>query len=222
MRDTPPRRPDVSEMVYQMRNPYHFLWLSGDYFTDALLHFLDVCCWAKGAYPINAQGQGGRLTMSEMQRGDTYDFHCVEFGFADGSRMIAQTRQVAGCWGFSGALAHGTQGFSDICRGAIEGARAWRFRGRVANPYQVEHDVLFDAIRKNREHNEVDHAARSTMTAILGRMASYSGQLIDWETALNSNVRLGPESWSFDAPAPVIADATGNYPVAIPGVTKVF
>jgi len=222
MRDTPPRRPEMSEMVYQLRNPYHFLWLSGDYFTDALLHFLDVCCWAKGAYPVNAQGQGGRLTVSETQRGDTYDFHCVEFGFADGSRMIAQTRQIAGCWSQSGAFAHGVQGFSDICRGAIQGSIAWRFRGHPANPYQVEHDVLFDAIRKDRPHNEVDHAAKSTMTAILGRMASYSGQWIEWETALQSNVRLGPESWSFDGAAPVIADATGNYPVAIPGVTKVF
>ena len=92
----------------------------------------------------------------------------------------------------------------------------------MPNPYQVEHDVLIDAIRRDQPHNEVDYAAASTMTAIMGRMASYSGQMVDWETAFNSTLRLGPEKCAFDAPAPVVADASGNYPVAIPGVTKAF
>ncbi len=222
MRDTPPRPAEMSEMLYQLRNPYHFLWLSGDYFADALLHYLDVGCWVKGEHPVSAQGQGGRLLYSEMQQGDTYDHHFVEFTFSDGSIMAAQTRQIPDCWCISTVFAEGTNGKSQIDHGVIRGDRAWRFRGDAPNSYQVEHDVLADAIRRDRPHNEVDYAAASTMTAIMGRMASYSGQCVRWDDAFHSDVRLGPEKCAFDAPAPVVADARGRYPVAIPGVTKVF
>lgn len=222
MRDTPPRPSDVSEMLYQLRNPYHFLWLSGDYIIDALLHFLDVCCWVKGTHPIRAQGNGGRLVLSDTQQGDTYDHHFVEFTFADGSIMAAQTRQINGCWNNSSADAHGTTGSARLDHGVIQGPNAWRFRGDVPNPYQVEHDVLIDAIRRDQPHNEVDYAVASTMTAIMGRMASYSGQVVNWETALNSAVRLGPENCSFDTPPPAVADPSGKYPVALPGVGRVF
>jgi DNA-binding IclR family transcriptional regulator/predicted dehydrogenase len=222
LRDTPPRPATVSEMMYQLRNPYHFLWLSGDYIIDALLHFLDICCWAKGDYPVCAQGQGGRIVFSETQRGDTYDFHCVEYQFADGSVLAAQTRQIAGCWGNASSHANGVLGSAEIDRGVIHGVKKWHFRGNIANPYQVEHDVLIDAIRNDRPHNEVEYGAKSTMAAILGRMASYSGQKVAWDAALQSNVRLGPEQYSFDAVPPVVANAQGVYPIAIPGVGKIF
>ena len=190
LRDTPARRPEVSEMEYQLRNPYHFLWLSGDYFVDALMHYLDVCLWLKGEHPATAQGQGGRQTQSPMQHGDTFDHHAVEFAFADGTSMFAMTRQIAGCWNSTTALVTGADGSADICRTRIEGPKAWRFSGPAPNPYQAEHDVLVDAIRHNRSHNEVDYAAMSTMTAILGRMASYSGQMINWDDAVQSSIRL--------------------------------
>ena len=222
LRDTPPRPPEMSEMRYQLRNPYHFLWLSGDYIVDALLHQLDVACWLKGAHPINAQGQGGRTIFSEAQRGDIFDHHFVEFTFPDETKLFAQTREIGGCWSITGTQVRGPKGTADVGRGLIEGANAWKFRGPTTNPYQVEHDVLFDAIRNNRPQNEVDIAATSTMTAIMGRMASYSGQMVDWNTAFNSTLRLGPEKYAFDAPAPVTAGADGNYPVPIPGVTKAF
>jgi len=222
LRDTPPRPPEMSEMRYQLRNPYHFLWLSGDYFVDALLHQLDVACWLKGAHPINAQGQGGRTIYSETQRGDIFDHHFVEFTFPDETKLFAQTREIGGCWNITGTQVHGPKGTADVGRGLIAGVNAWKFRGANPNPYQVEHDVLFDAIRNNRCQNEVDIAATSTMTAIMGRMASYSGQVVDWNTAIHSNLRLGPEKYDYDAPAPVQAGPDGNYPVAIPGVTKAF
>jgi myo-inositol 2-dehydrogenase/D-chiro-inositol 1-dehydrogenase len=222
LRDTPPRAPDVSEMQYQLRNPYHFLWLSGDYFVDALMHFLDVCLWVKDAHPVKAQGQGGRQFYSPLQQGDGFDHHAVEYTFADGAKLFATTRQITGCWNLAAARVDGIQGSADVGRGRIEGPRRWQFRGRRTNPYQVEHDVLMAAIRQGRPHNEVDYAARSTMTAILGRMASYSGQELTWEAALASTVRLGPERYSFDAKPPVAADAAGRYPVAMPGVTKVL
>jgi len=222
LRDTAARPAAMTEMEYQLRNPYHFLWLSGDYFVDALLHFIDVCLWVKGTHPIKAQGQGGRQANAPLQFGDTYDHHMVEYTFADGSALVAATRQISGCWNSASAHAHGLAGYSEINRARIEGANPWRFRGPLANPYQREHDVLIEAIRENRPHNDVPAAAASTMTAILGRMASYSGQMVTWEQGLDSSVRLAPSQYSFDAPPPVIADATGRYPTALPGLTRAF
>lgn len=222
LRDTPPRPANVTEMAYQVRNPYHFLWLGGDYFVDALLHNIDVALWVKGAYPVSAQGQGGRQLDLPTQRGDTYDHHFVEYSFADGSRLWAQTRQIAGCWSTSAVHVLGAKGEAEVGRGRIRGASEWRFRGQIRNPYQTELDVLVDAIRQNKTHNEVDHAALSTMTAIMGRMASYSGQMIGWGEAFKSTVSLAPNRYAFDAVPPVVADKNGIYPVAIPGVTKVL
>jgi len=222
LRDTPPRPPDVTEMYYQLRNPYHFLWLSGDYFVDALIHNIDVCLWLKDAHPVTAQGSGGRQFRLETQRGDTFDHHFVEFTFDDDTKMFAQSRQISGCWNHSTSHAHGTDGYADMGRGQIEGGEPWRFRGRYPNPYQVEHDVLMDAIRNDKPHNETEYAAISTMTAILGRMASYSGQMIRWENAINSTVSHAPEKYALDATPPVVADKNGLYPVAMPGVTKVL
>jgi len=222
LRGTAPRAADVTEMYYQLRHPYHFLWLGGDYFVDALIHYIDTCLWAKGAQPVTAQGTGGRQFRLATQHGDTFDHHFVEFTFEDGTKMFAQSRQISGCWNQGGAHAHGTQGHAQISRGRIETASKWRFRGRYPNPYQVEHDVLMDAIRNNKPHNETEYAAASTMTAILGRMASYSGQMIAWDDAVKSNVSLAPERYALDATAPVVADKDGHYPVAMPGVTKVL
>ena len=222
-RDTPPRSPDQAEMVYQMRNPYHFLWLSGDYFVDALMHYLDVCNWIRGSHPVEAQGMGGRLFYLPMQSGDTFDHHSVEFTYADGTKMFAQIRQMSGCWCHSGGYAHGPDGVATIrADGRIEGKQAWRYRGPTCNPYQIEHDVLVEAIRKGTPHNEVDYGASSTMTGLLGRMASYSGQMLRWDDAMTSNIRLAPERYALDAKPPVVADATGRYPVAMPGMTKVL
>jgi len=222
LRDTPARGADMTEMHYQLRNPYHFLWLSGDYFVDALMHYIDVCLWLKDDHPVSAQGQGGRQGQSPTQHGDTFDHHAVEYAFADGTAMFATTRQISGCWNHTTAQADGLQGSADMGRMRIDGPQGWRFRAQPANPYQVEHDVLVEAIRQNRSHNEIDYAARSTMTALLGRMASYSGQMIRWDEAMHSSVRLAPEKYALDAQPPVVAGPDGRYPVAVPGVTKVL
>jgi myo-inositol 2-dehydrogenase / D-chiro-inositol 1-dehydrogenase len=222
LRDTQPRPQDMTEMMYQLRNPYHFQWLSGDYFVDALLHYLDLAFWAKGDHPINAQGQGGRIVWSDTQCGDIYDHHFVEFTYGDESKLFAQERVIGGCWGLADTVLQGLNGSASFSRIAIEGDKAWKFRGKLQNPYQIEHDVLMESIRRDQPHNDVDTAATSTMAAIMGRMASYSGKVVDWETAFNSTLRLGPENCGFDIPAPVVADAKGRYPIPIPGVTKAF
>jgi len=222
LRDTALRAPDMTEMVYQLRNPYHFQWLGGDYVVDALMHYLDIANWIKGAHPVSAQGMGGRTFYSETQLGDTFDHHAVEFAYEDGTVMIGFTRQMPRCWNSSSVHAHGPKGRADITRGKITGQQEWQFSGPTTNPYQREQDVLMEAIRRNTPHNEVEYAAAATMTGILGRMASYSGQMIRWEDAIKSEVRLAPERYAFDAPPPVVPGANGHYPVPTPGVTKVL
>lgn len=222
LRDTPPRRAEETEMSYQLRNPYHFVWLNGDYIVDALTHFLDLCLWVKGEHPASAVGQGGRQWYTPMQSGDGYDHHSIEYTFEDGLKLFAQTRQMPGCWNSNSAHIHGSSGVADLGRGVILGAAPWRYKGPASNSYQVEWDVLVDAIRKEKPHNEVDYAATSTMTAILGRMASYSGQMLTWDEALNAKVRLAPAAYAINAQPPVIADASGRYPVAMPGTTQVL
>lgn len=127
---------------------------------------------------------------------------------------------VLGCWDHVAEYAHGTKGWAEISRGRIENGAAWHFCGRISNPYQVEHDVLMDAVRNNRPHNEAEYAAMATMTAILGRMASYSGQTVTWQQAINSSLCLAPSRVALDAAPPVLPDASGRYPAAMPGVTR--
>ena len=222
LHDTRPRPADMTEMTYQLRNPYHFLWLSGDDIVDALVHYFDLCLWLHGGQPVSAQGQGGRQFYLPTQRGDIFDHQIVEYTFADGVKMFGQTRAIAGCWNRSAAEIHGPQGCADLYRGQILGANPWQWRGNAPNPYQVEQDVLIDAIRNGMPHNDVDHAATATLVGIMGRMASYSGQLVTWEQALRSKQVLAPEKYAFDAVPPVMPDPSGRYPVAMPGVTKVL
>ncbi len=216
------RQADMTEMECQLRRPYHFLWLGGGEFVDGHIHELDVCNWLKGEHPVTAQGQGGRQVQTGHKYGNIYDHHFVEFTYQDGTKIFSQCRLIPGCWNNISAHAHGTGGAAAVCRGRIEGAEKWRFRDRAANPYQVDHDVLFDAIRQNKPHNEVGYGAASTMTAIMGRMASHSGQMIRWEDAINSTMSLAPKRYALDAPPPVVPDENGRYPVAMPGVTKVL
>ena len=187
-------------MLYQLRNPYHFLWLSGDYFVDALIHYIDLCCWLKGAHPVTAQGQGGRQTVSPAQSGDTFDHHFVEFAFADGTRLFAQPGSFQAA-GSRSAQVQSTIGRADLVQGRIEGPKPWRFRGYVTNPYQIEFDTFIAALRQGRPQNDIEFAATSTMTAIMGRMASYSGRMVGWEDALKSNA-AGSRAVYLRHPAP--------------------
>jgi predicted dehydrogenase len=220
LRDAEPRTPEMTEMVYQLRNPYRFQWLSGDYIVDALMHYLDIANWIKGARPVSAQGMGGRTFYVPEQPGDIFDHHAVEFAYEDGTVMIGFTRQMQRCWNSSSVHANGPKGTANITRGKITGQSEWQFSGPPVSPYQLEQDALMAAIRQDKPHNEVEYAAQATMTGILGRMASYSGQMIRWDDATKSELRLVPERYGFDAKPPVMADANGRYPVPTPGVTK--
>ena len=218
------RQPEWSEMTYQMRNWYYFNWLCGEHITEQHIHNLDVCNWAMNAYPASAQGQGGRQVRNGLDHGEIYDHHMVEYTYANGATMLSQCRHIPGTKSEVNEYAHGSLGTVNFGRGSIEfkDGNGYRYRGENSDPYQVEHDRLFAAIRNNTEHHEAEFGAYSTLTSILGRMATYSGKLVTWEQALQSEVDLSPAEYSWESPPPVLPDAQGRYPIATPGVTQPF
>ena len=217
-----PRKEGQSEMEYQMRNWYYFNWLCGDHIVEQHIHNLDVCNWIMGGPPVTAQGQGGREVRNGVDHGEIFDHHMVEFTYADGTKMLSQCRHIRSCYNSVSEYAHGSEGTANISAGRITGVGGWdwRFRGDDPDNYQVEHDVLFRAIREDRPHHEAEYGALSTMTSIFGRMATYSGKRISWKDALASELDLSPESYTWDGRPQPQPDDRGAYPAPIPGVTK--
>jgi myo-inositol 2-dehydrogenase / D-chiro-inositol 1-dehydrogenase len=193
-----------------------------------------VACWVKGDWPVSAQGQGGRQLRTEPDQ--LFDHYAVEYRFADGTRLMAQGRHMLNCWGLWGNVIHGSKGSAVLGEGITEpriykGYRQtrqniiWQAKGKLDVAYQREHDLLMDAIRQDKPYNETQRCAKAAMTGILGRMAAESGQEIGWDEAVNSDLELAPgleKITSLDQPAPVIPNAQGRYPIAMPGVTKVL
>jgi hypothetical protein len=161
------------------------------------------------------------LNADTLDFGEIFDHHFVEFEYEDGTRMYSQCRHIPGCWSSVSEHVQGTRGSADVSGHVIRGENDWRFRGRSGNPYQVEHDDLFKAIRENLPFNEAENGAMSTMTSILGRMATYSGKMLNMDDALKSEENLMPANFDWDANPPVLPDANGLYRVAIPGKSEV-
>jgi hypothetical protein len=163
------------------------------------------------------QATGGRQVRTGSDYGEIYDHFACEFEYEDGSRMYSYCRHIPGCWDSVTEHAQGTKGTADISGSLIQvkGEQPWKYRGKRANPYQVEHDDLFASIRAGNPLNEGENGALSTMTAIFGRMATYSGKMLKWEDALNSKLSLAPAEYSWEATPPVPQ-------VAVPGQTVVL
>ncbi|MDB5299892.1 MAG: iolG 3 [Phycisphaerales bacterium] len=220
-----PRQHGQTEMEYQMRNWYYFVWLCGDHINEQHIHNLDVANWIMKGHPVEAQGQGGRQVRTGKENGEIYDHHMIEYTYADGTKMISQCRHMPNCKNDVSEHATGTKAYCNVGDGSIQalgnnGGENWQFahKGGEANPYQVEHDDLFDAIRNNKPYNEAEYGATSTMTALLGRMCTYSGQVIKWNDAINAKESVMPKAYSFDAAPPTLPDADGRYSIAMPGV----
>ncbi|HLO82619.1 MAG TPA: Gfo/Idh/MocA family oxidoreductase [Chitinophagaceae bacterium] len=219
------RQPGQTEMEYQMRNWYYFNWLCGDHINEQHIHNIDVINWFKGGYPVKAQGMGGRQVRNGKDHGEIYDHHYVEFEYADGSILNSQCRHIKNTMAKVDELLIGTKG--KIYAGAAKivdhkGGNLYLFdRKTENNPYQTEHDELFAAIAKGEyKFADAENGAKSTMTSILGRMATYSGQMISWDKAINSGLDIHPKVYDFNAQPPVLPNADGYYPIATPGVTK--
>jgi len=218
------RKPEQTEMEYQMRNWYYFNWLCGDHINEQHIHNLDVGNWAKQATPVRAMGMGGREVRTGLDHGEIFDHHFIEYEYEDGSRMFSQCRHIEGCASRVSEAFHGTNG-SAPKPGVLKTRSGYTIMNHDdendPNPYQYEHDVLFEAIAKGEyKFADAENGAEATMTAILGRMASYSGKIIEWDDALNSEIDLSPTRYVWDANPPVMPDENGRYPIAVPGQTK--
>jgi len=219
----------LTEMEYQMRNWYYFVWLCGDHIVEQHIHNLDVINWVKQGHPVRAQGMGGVEVRKGPDYGEIFDHHAVEFEYADGSRCFSYCRHINGCWSDVSEHVVGTKGTCHVGGGRgehtlrdLRGEVTWKFQGKGKDPYQQEHDDLFDAIRNNKPYNEAENGAHSTMTAIFGRMANYCGKMIEWDEAINSKISVMPKQFAFDAEAPVKPRPDGWYDHAVPGKTVVI
>lgn len=223
-----PRQPDQNEMEYQMRNWYYFNWLCGDHIVEQHVHNIDVANWVKNKYPVSAYGAGGRFLRTGKDSGEIFDNHSVEFVYDDGTTLLSQCRHFTGGQNRIDETFQGTKGKAYF--GSNSG-KLWDHKGNVIfnydgkgdpNPYQAEHDELFAAVaEKQFKFADAENAAKSTMTAIMGRYATYSGDKVKLDDALNSDINLMPDRFAWDAMPKILPDANGNYPHAIPGVSKV-
>jgi len=218
-----------TEMTYQMRNWYNFLWTCGDHIVEQHIHNIDVINWIKNDYPAKAQGQGG-CVLREKAFGEIYDHHMVEFTYGDGTVMLSECRHQPNTWNSVAEHVHGTKGRADVSGSKIydaDGKIIHNFSPKndqerdLSQGHQQEHHDLFAEIRAGRMPQEGEWGAKSTMTAIFGRMCTYSGVELTWDEAINSNVTIMPKEYSFEATPPVLPDKEGNYARAVPGITKV-
>lgn len=219
-----PRNSKQTELEYQMRNWYYFNWLCGDHITEQHIHNLDVINWLKDGYPVSAQGQGGREVRKDIDHGEIFDHHFIEYTYADGSKMFSQCRHIRNCWNSVSEHAHGSKGYADISGGKIYdngGNMIWRTKG-TRDGHQQEHHDLFAELRKGVIPNEAEYGAKSTMTSILGRMATYSGQKISWDEAITSDISLAnvDNYQAMSDKAPISPDKDGRYDTPVPGVSE--
>jgi predicted dehydrogenase len=207
-----PRKPEWSDMEWQMRNWLYFTWLSGDHNVEQHVHSLDKAAWLLGDVPpLKATGLGGRQVRTGPEYGHIFDHHAVVYEFPGDVRVFAYCRQQDGCSNDVEDYVMGTKGRAEILRNSISGESKWRFRGPKNNMYQTEHDELFAAIRSGKPINNGHYMANSTMIAIMGRMATYTGRTVTWQEAIGSQETLAPPAYDW---IPLAVP-----PVAMPGQT---
>jgi predicted dehydrogenase len=204
------RRPEWSDVEWQIRNWLYFAWLSGDHIVEQHVHNLDVVNWVLQAHPVKAVGMGGRQARTDPAYGHIYDHFTVDYEYPNGVHVMSMCRQIDGTAANVSEEFVGTRGRSNASS-SIRGETPWRFEGSADSPYVQEHADLIGSIREGRAVNEGRQVAESTLTAIMGRMSAYTGQVVTWEQALQSRLDLVPKRLEFGAMA--------VEPVAIPGKT---
>lgn len=222
------RKPGQSELEYQMRNWYYFNWLCGDHILEQHIHNIDVANWFVGEYPISAQGMGGRQVRTGKDHGEIFDHHFVEYTYPSGAVIASQCRHQPDTMRKVSEFFQGTKGTVSTAGDKVEmkdwqGNSIFNHRGKDdPNPYQVEHDRMYASIRSGGVISDAENGAKSTMSAIIGRMATYSGQVITWDDAMKSDLKLVPDGLTWDSPAPVQPNADGWYNIPTPGKSKVL
>ena len=228
----PPLPAGTNELVFQLQNPNSFTWVSSGFFIDWHCHNIDVACWTKGDWPVSAQGMGGRCY---EPAGNQFDHYTVEYTFADGTKLFAFSRHMNGCWETYADYAHGSKGSAvlmatlgepkpKIYKGhnMVPENVIWEFGQPDPNPYQVEWQLLLDAIRQDKPHNEARRAGEADIVALMGRIATHTGQLITRDQVMSSNFQFVADidHMSFETPAPIHAGPNGIYAAPQPGLTK--
>ncbi|MDX9912504.1 MAG: Gfo/Idh/MocA family oxidoreductase [Phycisphaerales bacterium] len=212
------KKPEFSDVEWQCRNWLYFTWLSGDHIVEQHVHNLDVINWAFGGPPRRASGMGGRQVRTAPEYGHVFDHFAIEYEYPDGQRLLSMCRQIDGCDGRVEEVIRGTHGtlttrpgYASIEPAAGGAATEWRFTGANPNPYAREHADLIRAMRSGPRINEARVTAESTLTAIMGRMAAYTGKAVTWDQAMNSALDIVPHELAF---GPMSVP-----PVAVPGRT---
>ncbi len=193
-----------TDAEWQIRNWLYFTWLSGDHIVEQHVHNIDVANWVFNAHPIKAIGAGGRQWRTDPKYGHIYDHFAVDFEYPSGARVMSMCRQINGTAGkvdehFLGAK--GQASMSSDSPGRLTGANAWTFErtGKPVSPYVQEHTDLIASIRSGKPYNELKQVAESSLTAIMGREAAYTGQEITWDGILNADQDLTPPQIAFAA-----------------------
>jgi len=218
------RLPGLTELQWQCSTQYHFRWLSGDDVPQSLVHNMDRARWVlQEAVPTKCHGLGGRSSMTAPIYGDVFDHHSVIYEFPNGVRVYAFCRTTDGCYNDSSSLVLGTKGQASITGRRIWGETNWRYTDRCY-PYQVEHDVLFKAIRDGKPVNNGSYMVPSTTTTVMGQISCYTGKEVTWEQINESDFYYPPtpEACRDDMDPPSKLGPDGSYPVPIPGRTKMI
>jgi predicted dehydrogenase len=194
------QRPEWSDMEYNIRNWFNIKWLSGDHILDQAIHNIDIVTWFMGMRPVRAIGFGGRV---QRITGDIFDFFSVDYYYDQNRRMLTTARQIDGCDGNVSEQVYGTKGMftsngpvrlEDYCGNII-----WQYDRNKSGKgdYEQEHIHLVESIRLGKKINQAEDLAYSTLVAILGREAAYTGKSITWDEIMSSDLRYGPEKYEL-------------------------
>ncbi|WP_435018709.1 Gfo/Idh/MocA family protein [Tundrisphaera sp. TA3] len=204
-----------NDMEYQMRNWYYYSWLSGDHIVEQAVHGIDTMAWALGdAPPTKCWGVGGRQVRTDAKYGNIWDHFSIVYEYPNDVRGYHQCRHWAETASQTADFIQGTKGRAEVFNKRITGANKWRYEsaGKPLDMYQSEHNEMFAAIRAGRPINNAEQGAYSTLLALMGRMAAYTGEVITWDKAMNSQEALVPKEFAWgDAP---------HAAIPIPGIHK--
>lgn len=232
---SPPKPDNISDLMYQIQRFHSYIWASGGNFSDFYIHIVDHLCWMKNAWPVKAQAVGGR-----HYRGNSidqnFDTYAVEYTYPDGTKFFMEGRCMTGCANIYSSYAHGSGGMAIVSKNGDCGMPSrifksqnpdrdkmvWESKVKPAerSPYRNEWNDLMEAIRKDVPYNEVEYGVKTSLVSSLGRMAAHTGQEITYDQILNCDHEMAPglDKITMDSPAPLVADASGKYPIPQPGI----
>jgi predicted dehydrogenase len=232
----------TKELLHQIKRFHSFLWASGGNYSDFYIHIIDHLCWMKNEWPVKAQALGGRHYRKGPGGHDyidqNLDTYGVEYTYKDGTKMTFDGRCMDGCQNQYASYMHGSKGSAIVSKASDVGLPSSLFKTQSMkrddlvwesklkpedrNPYQNEWNDLIDAIRADKEYNEVKRGVQASLVTSMGRMAAHTGQEISYDDMLNCKHEFAPglDKMNEDTPAPLQADKDGKYPVPMPGITR--